>query len=69
MHFYSNLKFNNPTQIFLTKFPLIFPARQLLTGVENLRTIANAIENTNQFVPTNSDYLSDDSDDNEGPAL
>lgn len=43
--------------------------RQLLTGVENLRLIANTIENSEQFNSSNVDYLSDDTDDKEGPAL
>ncbi|KAG5675900.1 hypothetical protein PVAND_005759 [Polypedilum vanderplanki] len=43
--------------------------RQLLTGVENLRMIAKSLENTDQYNSSNVDYLSDDTDDNEGPAL
>jgi len=40
-----------------------------LTGVENLRLIAKTLENMEQFNPSNVDYLSDDTDENEGPAL
>lgn len=43
--------------------------RQLLTGVENLRLIAKTIENVEQFNASTIDYLSDDTDENEGPAL
>jgi hypothetical protein len=56
---------------FLTSLDFL-PNRQLLSGVENLRLIANNIESMDQpsSSTTNLDYLSD-SDDNftEGPAL
>ncbi|XP_070496534.1 uncharacterized protein DDB_G0283357 isoform X2 [Chironomus tepperi] len=43
--------------------------RQLLTGVENLRLIAKSLENMEPYNPSNVDYLSDETDENEGPAL
>ena len=48
---------------------LQFFYRQLLSGVENLRLIAKNLENVDQFSTSTVDYLSDDNEDNEGPAL
>lgn len=45
--------------------------RQLLSGVENLRLIASAVEKEDQPDAANLDYLSDSDENefNEGPAL
>lgn len=64
---YLNLKILNIIYIIIYKFKIY---RQLMSGVDNLRVLASALENVDRIEDRTKDFLPDFDEDNAaGPAL